>query len=89
MLLDQFHGLDAVGSLRHHLHAAHLAEQVLQLLAGQLFVVDDERGEGHVNQKRRQLDCRKAARLGQLQRMNWLGCPILATSLFLSQGWEA
>ena len=47
VLLDQVNGLDAVGSLRHHIHAAHLVEQILQLVAGQLFVVDDERGDRH------------------------------------------
>ena len=60
MLLDQLHGFNAVGPLCHHLHAAHLAEQVPELVAGQLFVVDDERGEVHAI---RMFDCRQAARL--------------------------
>ena len=51
VLLNQLHSLDAVGSLRHDLHAAHLVEQVGQLLASQLFVVDDERGESHAGLK--------------------------------------
>ena len=50
MLFNQVHGLNAVSSLGHHVHAAHLFEQVLELVAGQLFVVDDERGDGQAGQ---------------------------------------
>ena len=49
MFLDQVDGFDSVGSLGDHIHAAHGFEQVLELVAGQLFVVDDERGERHAD----------------------------------------
>ncbi len=56
VFLDQVHGLDAIGSLGHHFHAAHLGKQILELVASQLFVVDNERGEGH---RIENFDCRK------------------------------
>ena len=34
-------------SLRDHVDAADGIEEILQLVAGQLFVVDNERGERH------------------------------------------
>ncbi len=47
VFLDQVYGFNAVGSLGHDLDAADRVEQVLQLVAGQLFVVDNERGKRH------------------------------------------
>ncbi len=49
VLLDQVNGLNAVRSLRHHIHPAHLGQKIAKLVAGQLFVVDDERGDVHAN----------------------------------------
>ena len=53
VLLDQVHGLDTVAALGYDVHAAHRLEKILELVAGQLFIVDDERGQGHV-----ELNCR-------------------------------
>ena len=53
MLLDEVDGLNAVRSLGNDIDAADGVEQVLELVAGQLFVVDDERGDGHSGPKLR------------------------------------
>jgi len=64
------YGLDAVGSLSNHIHAAHLGEQVGKLLAGQLFVVDDERGRGSCGAKEE-----RSLIVGRLpRRVNCGGC---------------
>ena len=47
MLLDEIDCLDAVAAVSDDFNAAQRVEQVLQLFAGQLFVVDDQRGESH------------------------------------------
>src|ERR1017187_3142093 len=47
VLLDQVHGLNAVGPLPNNFNVPHRVEQILQLFAGQLFVVDDERRDRH------------------------------------------
>ena len=49
VLVDQIHGLNAVRALRNDIHIADRIKQVLELVAGQLFVVDNERGDGHGN----------------------------------------
>jgi len=51
VLLDQLHGLDAVGSLRTT-STRPPGQAVGKLLASQLFVVDDKRGNGHAGQKK-------------------------------------
>jgi hypothetical protein len=47
VLLDQIDSFNAVRALGHHIHAAHRVQQVLQLVASQLFVIDNERGNIH------------------------------------------
>ncbi len=49
VLVDEVDGLNAVGALGNHVHVAHRIEQVFELVAGQLFIVDNERGNGHGN----------------------------------------
>jgi hypothetical protein len=46
ILADEVHGFDAVRALRQHLDAAGSIEQILQLFARQLLVVDDQSGNG-------------------------------------------
>ena len=58
--LDQSHCFNAVGALAYDFHVPDRVEQVLQLFAGQLFVVDDERRIDMQN-----FDCRKGIRQGQ------------------------
>ena len=40
--IDQFHGLDTIGSCAYDLDVAGGFEEVLEFLAGEGFVVDDE-----------------------------------------------
>jgi len=47
VLLDEVNGFNAVGSVGEDLDAADFVEEEAELFAGQLFVVDDEGGEGH------------------------------------------
>jgi len=47
LFLDQIDGLDAIRPLPDNLDVAHRIEQILQLFARQLFVVDDECGDCH------------------------------------------
>ena len=47
VLVDEVDGLDAVRALGNDIHVADRIEQVLELVAGQLFVVDNERRDGH------------------------------------------
>jgi hypothetical protein len=68
VLLDQIHGFNPVGSLGNYINAAHGIEQILELIAGQLFVIDDERGDGHENQQTGKFDCRKGTRSGQFEK---------------------
>ena len=44
---DEVDGFDAVLALAEHVDAAGGIEEVFKLLAGQLFIVDDEGGDGH------------------------------------------
>ncbi len=44
---DQGDGFQAVLALRDYVHIVQVLEQVGELVACQLFVVDDDRGEGH------------------------------------------
>src|SRR6185437_8777438 len=44
---DQLNGLDAVRPLRENCHVTIAVKKVLQLLACERFVVDDQRCEGH------------------------------------------
>ena len=39
---DQLHRFDSIGSLRQDLDPASPLQQILQLLPGQWFVIDDE-----------------------------------------------
>ena len=47
VLLDQVDGFDAILALRHHLHVIQRLQQIRQLVAGQLLVVNNEGGERH------------------------------------------
>ena len=47
VLLNQVDTLDSVRPLCNHVNAPHRIQKELKLLASQLFVVDDERGEVH------------------------------------------
>ena len=49
VLLDQIHGFDTVGALRHNIHVTHRVKQILELVAGELFVVDYECRKRHEN----------------------------------------
>ena len=49
MLFDQLHALDSIRSLRNNVDAARGVQQELKFFPGQLFVVDDERGEVHAD----------------------------------------
>ena len=46
VLADELDGLDAVCALGHDFDAAGGVEQILQLFARELLIVDDERGDG-------------------------------------------
>ena len=47
VLLDEVNGFNAVGSLGEDFDASDFVEEEAELVAGQLFVVDDEGGERH------------------------------------------
>ena len=47
MFLDQVDGFHAVLALRHDLHVVHIAQQVMELVARELFVIHDECGQSH------------------------------------------
>ena len=47
VLLNQFHSLNAVFTLRQHLHVLHGCQQKLQLLASQTLVVHNKRSDRH------------------------------------------
>ena len=47
VLLNELDGLNAVAALGEDIDAADLVEEVAELFASELFVVDDEGGDGH------------------------------------------
>jgi hypothetical protein len=45
MCPDQLDSFDSIGSLREDVNPARSLQQILQLLPGQRFIIDDERSQ--------------------------------------------
>jgi hypothetical protein len=53
VFVDEIDGLNAVRALGNDIYIPDGIEQVLELVASQLFVIDNERGDGHEGPKLR------------------------------------